>query len=108
MKWGSPGTGDGQFDRPIGIAIDQGNNVLVSEMDNHRIQKFTGEGVFLTKWGSLGSGDGQFQSPFGLEMDMTSGCLYIVEWIGNNVHKYGPAPSSAGPGTWGRIKAIYR
>ena len=52
-KWGSSGTGDGQFEYPTGIAVDSSGNVYVADTDNHRIQKFDSNGTFLTKWGSL-------------------------------------------------------
>src|SRR4029078_11050648 len=38
-KWGSLGSGDGQFDGPIGIAIDASSNVYVVEAGNYRVQK---------------------------------------------------------------------
>jgi DNA-binding beta-propeller fold protein YncE len=40
MKWGSPGTADGQFNFPDGIAIDSEGNVYVADSDNNRIQVF--------------------------------------------------------------------
>ncbi|HUI25171.1 MAG TPA: flippase activity-associated protein Agl23 [Candidatus Kryptonia bacterium] len=39
--WGKSGSGSGDFNRPIGIAVDQQGNVYVSDTMNHRIQKFT-------------------------------------------------------------------
>ena len=56
-KWGTEGTGDGQFCGPKGVAVAPDGSVYVSDNDNHRIQKFTSAGVFLTKWGTEGSGD---------------------------------------------------
>jgi len=38
-------------------------SVYVSDWFNHRIQKFTSEGVFVSKWGTEGTGDGQFIQP---------------------------------------------
>ena len=41
-KWGSPGTGDGQFNAPTDVAVDpKTNNVYVTDRDNNRIQVFT-------------------------------------------------------------------
>src|SRR4030042_1741132 len=62
-KWGSPGSGDGQFNYPAGVAVDSSGNVYVADLGNHRIQKFDSSGGFITKWGSSGSGDGQFNYP---------------------------------------------
>lgn len=39
-KWGSYGTGDGQFNLPNGIAVNSSDNVYVADRDNHRVQKF--------------------------------------------------------------------
>ncbi len=65
-KWGSSGTGDGQFAGPFGIAVDGNGNVYVADTGNSRIQKFDNTGTFLTKWGSYGNGDGQFYSATGI------------------------------------------
>ena len=53
-KWGSEGTGDGQFDSPHGIALDSSGNVYVVDYYNNRIQKFDSNGTFITRWGSEG------------------------------------------------------
>ena len=39
-KWGSFGSGDGQFNEPDGVAIDASGNVYVADTGNNRIQKF--------------------------------------------------------------------
>lgn len=40
-KWGSRGTGDGQFRVPHGVAVDAAGNVYVVDGDNDRIQVFS-------------------------------------------------------------------
>ena len=40
-KWGSEGSGDGEFDRPHGISIDKRGNVYVVDTENNRIQTFS-------------------------------------------------------------------
>ena len=49
------GSGRGQFERPSGVAVDGEGCILVVDSDNHRIQKFTAEGKFLTAVGTKGS-----------------------------------------------------
>src|SRR5918912_2460542 len=51
-KWGSEGTGDGQFTRLEDIAVDRSGNVYVAELGNGRISKFSPDGKFITKWSS--------------------------------------------------------
>jgi DNA-binding beta-propeller fold protein YncE len=38
--WGERGTGDGQFGKPLGIAVDNKGNIYVTDPYNHRVQKF--------------------------------------------------------------------
>ncbi len=77
-KWGSYGTGDGQFNFPVGIAVDGSGYVYVVEAFNNRVQKFNSDGTFVLKWGSSGSGDGQFNMPWGVSVDST-GHVYVAD-----------------------------
>src|SRR5207249_3749835 len=86
-KWGSSGTGDGQFNRPGGVAMDGSGNVFVVDSGNSRIQKFTNTGTFLAKWGSLGSGDGQFNEPRGVAVD-GSGNVFVADSNNNRIQKF--------------------
>lgn len=89
-KWGSEGSGDGQFRDPDGIAVDSSGNVYVADdMDNHRIQKFNSNGKFITKWGSPGKGDGQFDRPSAIAFDST-GNMYVSEFGNSRIQKFAP------------------
>src|SRR5580765_5337043 len=69
LQWGTPGSGNGQFNGPAGMAVDANGNVYVADYGNHRVQKFTDTGAYLTQWGTHGSGSGQFNGPEGLAVD---------------------------------------
>ncbi|MGH7742274.1 MAG: 6-bladed beta-propeller, partial [Candidatus Eiseniibacteriota bacterium] len=49
-EWGSLGTGDGQFQTPVGVAVDAAGNVFVCETNGNHIQKFTNTGGYLAQW----------------------------------------------------------
>jgi sugar lactone lactonase YvrE len=62
--WGSMGTGNGQFNFPSSIAVDQSGNVsagtscdpqdpciYVTDQNNNRIVKFRSDGTFIATWG---------------------------------------------------------
>ena len=46
-KWGNYGAGDGQFDYPRGIAVDESGYVYVVDTQNNRIQVFDSAGDYL-------------------------------------------------------------
>ena len=84
-QWGSTGTGNGQFQffggsqgPEGGIAVDGAGSVYVVDNMNHRIQKFSSTGTFITQWGSNGSGNGQFLYPSGIAVD-SAGAVYVVD-----------------------------
>jgi len=56
FKWGSPGSGDGQFSRPLGVAVDSSGKVYVADRFNNRIQKFDSTGGFIGWAGKCTSG----------------------------------------------------
>ena len=68
-QWGDYGPGDGQFDRPAAAVVDTAGHVYVADTQNHRIEKFTANGTFITQWGGSGPGDGQFDQPAGIAVD---------------------------------------
>ncbi len=59
-SWGEYGSSDpgadaaGTFNEPWGIAIGPEGDVFIADTWNHRIQKFSPEGDFVTGWGNFG------------------------------------------------------
>ena len=53
-KWGSFGTGAGQFRRPFGVGAGPGGEVVVADFDNGRLQLFDGLGNFVRQWSTAG------------------------------------------------------
>ena len=47
----------GTFNEPWGIALGPDGSVYVADTWNHRVQKFTSEGEFVTTWGSFGQAE---------------------------------------------------
>jgi len=78
LKWGSVGTGDGQFQSPFGIGVDPDGNVYVVDTGSHRVQKFSGSGVFLGKFGIHGSAQGQFDFPVDVAI-APNGEIYVSD-----------------------------
>ncbi len=86
--WGGPGSGDGQFNDPEGIAVDSTHGfVYLTDSGNNRVQKFDVNGVYKAKWGSYGSRDGQFNAPAGIAVD-SSGNVYVTDRENNRIQKF--------------------
>jgi len=86
-EWGVKGTENGQFLQPVGVAIDNQNNVYVVDRERNCVQKFSDNGQFITKWGSEGSADGQFKMPFGITID-ENGIVWVVDTGNHRIQKF--------------------
>ncbi len=78
---GSSGSGNGEFLRPRGIALDAAGNVYVVDSGNRRVQKFTPAGTFITEWGEAAAAPiqpGQFSDPAGIAVD-SAGDVYVTD-----------------------------
>ncbi len=62
-SFGMRGSGEGQFNCPSVVAIDGEGNLLVADLNNCRIQKFTADGHFLKAVQSM---DSEFKISRGL------------------------------------------
>lgn len=65
-QWGTLGTGKGQFNAPVRVAVNLFSNLYVTDSSNNCIQEFDSSGSYLNEWGSFGSGSGEFDTPLGV------------------------------------------
>ena len=93
-RWGSYGTGDGQFRSVAGIDVDSSGYVYVTDAVNHNIQKFTNDGTFVTRWNNCNtnagpqSGDGQFKFPYKIEVYPSGNVIYVSDFHNMRVQKF--------------------
>lgn len=100
-SWGSRGTGQGQFNTLLGIAVDKQGNVYVADSGNKRIQVFDGDGNFKTEITNIGApsalcitpGAHQYlySSNSNTTEDLDNGEIYKIELDGKIVGKFGRA-----------------
>jgi sugar lactone lactonase YvrE len=84
---GTLGSNTGQFEHPLGIAIDNSGNFFVADTNNNRIQKFDNSGNFLATFGSAGSENGQFNKPSGIAVDNT-GNFFVADTNNHRIQKF--------------------
>ena len=92
-KWGGPfalniyGPFNGWFTTVTAIALDGKGNVFVADFYNHRIQKFTRDGEFLTSFGVEGNGEGEFFHPIAMAA-AANGSIYVVDFGNNRIQQW--------------------
>jgi len=101
-QWGVGGTGNGQFNGPMGLAIGISNangstsllkkmvvpegggsvpgveTLYVVDAGNYRIEEFTTGGLYIGAWGTQGTGIGQFEAPYGIAVGL-DGDIYVSD-----------------------------
>lgn len=87
FEFGQRGGGEGQFNYPTHIAVDEQGRVLVADSLNFRIQIFSAEGRFVTKFGRVGNMVGTFSKPKGVTVDR-EGHIYVVDGLYDTVQVF--------------------
>jgi tripartite motif-containing protein 71 len=99
-KWGSAGSGEGQFQFVGGIAVGPDDSVYVTDKLGDRVQRFSGDGQFLGAWGSRGTGEGEFMTPRGIDVD-AEGNVYVADWLNHRVQKFDATGAFITAWAWG-------
>jgi DNA-binding beta-propeller fold protein YncE len=82
--WGTPGNLEGQFHDVLDVAVDADGNVYAADAANHRIQKFTADGVFLLAWPVQGATN---TFPQGITVG-PDGYVYVADEANQTIQKF--------------------
>jgi sugar lactone lactonase YvrE len=85
-KWGSVGKEKGQFTKPTGIAVSKDGIVYVADTENHRVQKFTLDGKYISEF-YLGDSKYSKDLPVDIAIDK-DGNIYVSDPYLNKISKY--------------------
>ncbi len=93
-KFGTEGSGNGQFEIPAYVSVASGH-VFVTDENNNRVQEFSTAGQFQATWGSGGDTPGLFTNPLGISADV-AGNVYVADQGNSRIQKFylGPSPCS--------------
>ncbi len=94
-KWGSVGTGNGQFTTLNGVAVASDGTIWVVDDDwvsgttRSRIQHFSNTGTYLGEYDSpvYGAGDGEFEHPNDIAID-ADGNIYVADEYNFRIQKF--------------------
>ena len=98
LSFGNKGSGEGMFKYPYGVAVNDGDEIVVADYANHRVQVFDSNGTFLRSFGRQGKNAGEFNSPFGIATDKdrkifvadhSNHGVQIFSWEGRHLGSFG-------------------
>ena len=107
-KFGSGGTGAGQFQLAVAIAADRQKRLFVCDSTQHRVSRWSPNAAATTwshdvDWehagGGSGSGDGEFDTPLGIAVDSTRNTVYVADSVNVRVQRL-DADSGAHQANW--------
>lgn len=85
--FGTAGPADGQFNHPHGLAVDRLRDdlIYVGDQENHRLQVFDKNGVFIRGWGDAG-----FAHIHDVGIDPASGNVFVGDYELHTLRSYTP------------------
>lgn len=94
LTWGGTGSEPGRFRGPAGIAVGPDGSVFVTDLYNHRVQRFSPDGELLASWVA----GAENAAPFGIAVDR-AGRVYVTDLEAGTVLTW--SSDGAALGSWG-------
>jgi DNA-binding beta-propeller fold protein YncE len=87
-RFGTRGSGPGEFDLPTDVAWDAAGNIYVSEYgQNNRVQMFDAQMNYIRQIGRTGQGDGELSRPQSIVV--IGATLYVADACNNRIAVFG-------------------
>ncbi|MFV1858351.1 MAG: flippase activity-associated protein Agl23 [Anaerolineales bacterium] len=94
VRIGGPGDAPGQLSGPRGIAIAPNGDLYVADAMNHRVQRFSAEGLLLDEWGSFAAAPeggvappGTFNEPWDVAVG-PDGSVYVADTWNHRIQRF--------------------
>ena len=84
---GTAGQGAGEFQMPLGLAIDESDRIYIADAGNNRVQVIDAAGNYITEFGGRGWQRGEFDHPsdIALSFQRSYRHLYVIDTRNNRV-----------------------
>ena len=86
-KFGMQGQGDGEFNCPGYLLVDESQHLFVCDRKNHRVQVFELNGKFIGKFGTEGSKLGEFNQPLSVAM-LSNGRIVVSDEFNHRIQTF--------------------
>ena len=87
LSFGRIGLSAGMFYHPWGMAVNERNEIAVTDGDNNRVQVFSIDGTYLRSFGGMGQQDGEFNYPGGIAF-LNNGNIIVADSLNKRVQMF--------------------
>ena len=77
ISFGQHGSTAGMLNQPWGVAVNERDEIAVTEIGNERVQVFSCDGTYLRSIGGNGDKQGEFSYPAGIILDEKSNIIVV-------------------------------
>ena len=84
LSFGGEASSAGMFDGPWGVAVNERNEIAVTDRDNNRVHIFSSDGTYLRSFGSQGDQEGEFDDPTGIAY-LNNGNIVVADSENNRL-----------------------
>ena len=88
LSFGQEGSDAGMLNFPWGVAVNERNEIAVTDLVNRRIQVFSSDGTYLRSFGRKGDKQGEFNVPTGIAFDLKNGNILVVDCYNHRVQLF--------------------
>ena len=86
-KFGKKGQGNGEFNCPGYLLVNESQHLFVCDRENHRVQVFELKGKFIGKFGTKGSKLGEFDRPLSVAM-LSNGRIVVSDEYNHRIQTF--------------------
>ena len=79
LSFGQHGSAAGMLSKPWGVAVNERNEIVVTEDGNHRIQVFSSDGTFLRSFGRKVDKQGELNWPAEIAINIKNENILVVD-----------------------------
>ncbi|CAH3038432.1 unnamed protein product [Porites lobata] len=87
LSFGQKGESVGMFYRAWGVAVNDQDEIAVTDCSNHRVSVFSSDGTHLRSFGRKGQNNGEFQFPTGIAFD-SHGNIVVADCYNHRVQVF--------------------
>ena len=80
LSFGQRGSSTRMLNQPWGVAVNERDEIAVTESANSRVQVFSSDGTYLRSFGRKGNKQGEFNCPRGITIHETNNIIVVDSW----------------------------